>query len=229
MIISIVNEKGGSGKSTVCVNLATRLGLDGFNILVIDADPSKNIEIFSSIRESLDKKALFDLSIRSGSGLIDRIKESDQKYDWLIIDTGGRDSNELRRALLISDVALIPVLPSQFDLVMLTKMFEIIEEARGVNEELKVIVLLNQVSPNPFLKDRIREVKDFIKEAISKRELKGIILLENVLYERDAYRRSIQEGMGISEYKEVKNKSFENAYIDIERFYKEFILKIQGV
>ena len=55
MVISIVNEKGGSGKTTLAVNLAARLSEDGDNVLLIDADPQRSTEVFSDIRSQSNR------------------------------------------------------------------------------------------------------------------------------------------------------------------------------
>lgn len=59
MIISIVNEKGGSGKTTLAVNLAARLAKDGDNVLFVDADPQKSTEVFSDMRGQANLEPLF--------------------------------------------------------------------------------------------------------------------------------------------------------------------------
>lgn len=51
MIVSVCNEKGGSGKSTITINLAIYLGSIGEKVLVIDADPQQSIAVFNKIRE----------------------------------------------------------------------------------------------------------------------------------------------------------------------------------
>ncbi len=59
MIISIVNEKGRSGKTTLAVNLAARLAEDGDNVLLVDADPQKSSEVFSDMRSQANLEPLF--------------------------------------------------------------------------------------------------------------------------------------------------------------------------
>ena len=50
MIISVCNEKGGSGKTTIALNIAVKLGLLKEDTLLIDADPQRSIEVFTNIR-----------------------------------------------------------------------------------------------------------------------------------------------------------------------------------
>ena len=62
MVISVCNEKGGSGKTTIALNLAVKLGLLKEDTLLIDADPQRSIEVFTNIRANENINQLKDLN-----------------------------------------------------------------------------------------------------------------------------------------------------------------------
>ena len=105
-IITIANQKGGSGKSTIAVNLAVKLLESSNKVLVMDTDPQKSIESFTNIRESESnaKKNLkyFTLSNRTGN-IAESLKQFIELYEYILIDTGGIDSQESRKAMLYAD------------------------------------------------------------------------------------------------------------------------------
>ena len=107
MVISIVNEKGGSGKTTLAVNLASMLSFDGDNVLLIDADPQRSTEVFSDMRSQNELKPLFSNVSKTGLSLGDEIKRMKENFDSIVIDTGGRDSKEMRKAMLNSNIMLV--------------------------------------------------------------------------------------------------------------------------
>ena len=133
-----------------------------------------------------------------------------EKYEDIIIDAGGRDSPELRSALLVADKAIFPLRPSQFDLWTLGRMNILVEEAREYNEGLRAYIVINQASPNPAVKE-VEEAKELIKE------FNNLTLLKSHICERISFRRAAIQGMAVTEYKPEDPKAIE----EITSLYEE--------
>ena len=112
-VISVVNQKGGVGKSTIACNLAVNAVLDGKRTLLIDADPQGSSLSFRAIRGADDLKAV---SITQPT--IHKDIGDFENFDLVIIDAGGRDNTLFRSAVTAAakGMLLIPVLPSQYDI-----------------------------------------------------------------------------------------------------------------
>lgn len=220
-IITIANQKGGSGKSTVCVNLAVKLLEFKQKVLVMDTDPQKSIESFTNIRESESnaskKLRHFTLSNRTGN-IAESLKQFIELYEYIIIDTGGIDSQESRKAMLYADSIILPTTASQFDVEVLYTMLETISEIKDINEEVQICILMNKISTNVFLDKDLIDYKNGVLEIQQKLGLTNDFhLLNSTLKERVAYKRAVGEGLGITEFSDVKARA------EFESFFAEFI------
>ncbi|WP_317363618.1 AAA family ATPase, partial [Campylobacter helveticus] len=219
MIFVVANEKGGSGKTTLSINLANYLAREN-KITLIDADPQKSTEVFSNNRSDSELAPLFSNIFKTGSALKDEIDIQKKQNDHLVIDTGGRDSKEMRIAMIKADYLIIPTIPSQLDVAVLEKMLEIFELAKESNTELKALIVLNKISPNPFLSKDIDELRNFINDIIKENNLQDVFILNSMIYERRAFKKSFESGQTLEEFCQSKN---DKAILDFDNLFKEII------
>ena len=147
--------------------------------------------------------------------MLKEIQSLKQKYDSVVIDTGGRDSQEMRQALAVCDIAIIPVIPSDLDIAVLNKMILVFNQAKIYNPTAQALITISKASPNPFLAKKVNALRKYIGD----KNLDDIFLMDSIIYEREAYRNAFSSGMGVAEY---CNKD-ENARRDFESFFDELI------
>lgn len=215
MIISTANEKGGSGKTNIALNLAIKLSLLKEDSLLIDSDPQNSIRVFNDIRASKELPLAFTSVSILGNSLASQVKNLKQKYQSILIDTGGRDNEDTRLAISLSDILIIPTTPSDFDIAVLNKMINLFIQMKVFNPNLKAFIVISKASPNPFLQSKIKDLKEYIEA----KELEDLKLCQSVLYEREAYRTSVSNGLGILEYCKKEDKAFR----DFEAFFEELV------
>jgi chromosome partitioning protein len=197
MIVVISSEKGGTGKTTIATNLAIIRSQRGADVLLIDADSQRSAFDFSAVREIEGHQPSLCCAGISGQGTYDEIRKMSTKFDDAIVDVGGRDTVTLRKALLVADVVLVPFIPSQLDMWGLERMDEIIGEAKLMNNKIKAISVMNKVDHNPRIALK-NDAMPIIKG------LKNIIFPNLFIGYRVSYRKSVAEGIAVTELQRPK-------------------------
>ena len=209
MIYAVVNTKGGVGKTTTAVHLATMLARTG-ETLLIDGDKQKSAASWAAWRfdntGNLKHGPNPTTVLLSGKAILSEGKTLASKYTNSVIDVGGRDSAGLRSALIIANMAIVPVGASNLDAAAMTDLLELIELSRDYNPGLDVRVLLTRVDPRT--KDTV-EMLEFLAE-------QNLSVLLTKVCERVAFRRAIGEGVIVQEL--GKDKA---AIMEIEAFFDE--------
>lgn len=145
MIISLLNQKGGVGKTTLSINIAGKLSLDCKRVLLIDADPQGSALDWSAAREE-DK--LFTVIGLPRPTIHKEIKTFVTDFDYIIIDCPPRVTDLARSAILASDFVLIPVQPSPYDIWAAQEIVKLVSEASVYKEKLKSAFVINRKIAN---------------------------------------------------------------------------------
>ncbi|MBT3141604.1 AAA family ATPase [Ruegeria litorea] len=115
-VITIAQQKGGAGKTTMAVNLAVAFAKAGKSVALMDTDPQGSSgRWFMTRLETHDDPGL-EFSTASAWGVTYEVRKLAEKHDIVIIDTPPKADSDLRPALRASDLVLIPVATSHLDL-----------------------------------------------------------------------------------------------------------------
>jgi chromosome partitioning protein len=204
MILSILNQKGGTSKTTVAVNLAVMYARDGGKVLLVDADSQGSAKAWASIRpDRLAKIGTVEITTPDIGREIERLRK---EHDVIIIDGGGRVTATARACVLASDFILIPTMVSTPDVLATQHFFdEVIINAAKIKAVAGAIVCTMVKLGTVFNTSGQEQIKKL-----------GYPVLDVVICHRIVYQEAFSEGKGVIEY-EPDGKATE----EIKQLYRE--------
>ena len=149
-IISFSNQKGGSGKTTLAVNLAVLWSNSGYKVAIIDADAQKSLSYWHEARKKYygNDEAGIDVYPYLASTIIEDVKSIKSKYNFIIIDSPPSINYDTLQVLKSSDRVIVPVQPSPIDLVATIPFLNLVKQERKISA-----IVLNRVLPRAKLTD----------------------------------------------------------------------------
>ena len=159
VIISVINQKGGVGKTTLSISLSAALTARKMRVLLVDADPQGSALDWVAVR---GEDVLFAAVGMPKAILHLEMPKMVKDFDAVVIDGPPRIYEVARSAVMASDVVLIPVLPSQFDVWAAEESVKLLEQCAVYKQQLKAAFVINRKIANTAIgRDVAKALKQY--------------------------------------------------------------------
>ena len=176
-VISFLNPKGGSGKTTSVINIATSIARNN-KVAVVDTDPQQSLANWNKA-----EKANFDVFTVTSEKDVYTIRKELKDYPYVIIDGAGALSVITAAAVMVSDLVIIPVTPSPLDFSASGAVISVLE-AQAYNRPVECRFLITR-------KIEQASMLSVLRESIA---ATGIAPLRTAITQRQSYVKSVLDG-----------------------------------
>lgn len=187
MVITLISQKGGVGKSTLAINLALAFSaIKGATVALVDCDEQESC--LQALAKFPREKLNLVRVAKSPHLVIEKLKER-----VIVCDTAGRSHGTAWEAAAASDLVIIPVRPSPLDVLALKTTVAALAVVREkFNQGLRCRFLVNQATPRASISATIKEFLENHYPAVP--------VMETVLHSREAYKQSVMSGKSVIEH-----------------------------
>jgi chromosome partitioning protein len=154
VIVAVLNQKGGVGKTTISVNLAAALARTGDRVLLLDVDPQGSALDWAAARQD---EPLFAVAGLPRPSIHKELPLIGADYKHVVIDGPPRVTDLARSAIMASELVVIPVQPSPYDIWASDEVVKLIAEAQHFNETMKSCFVVNRKIANTAIGRDVRE------------------------------------------------------------------------
>jgi chromosome partitioning protein len=188
LTIAVANLKGGVGKSTLTIHIASFLAQDGHKTLIVDADPQGTCRTWAA-RASENGHTGPAVAGIEGKTLRRDLPQISAPYDAVIIDSPGKLGVEARAAMLTSHLVVLPICPGPADFWALSETMNVVEDAKGLRPDLRFGVVFNKADRTALT----RTIRSSLDRA-------GVYLFETTIGNRVAFGEATMMGRGVTDY-----------------------------
>ena len=218
-VIAFANPKGGAGKTTSALLLASELAGRGASVAIIDADPEKWISQWGALPGRPANVSI--VSDVTEDSIVDQIEVAAAETQFVVIDLEGTASLMVANAIGMADLVIIPTQGSSMDAKGAAKTIRLIRnQARMARREIAHAVLLTRTSA-AVASRAIRNVRDQLDQA-------GIPVFETSIVERAAYRDILDYGGLLGDLDRTQVSNVERAVENARAFAVEVVARLKA-
>jgi len=195
-VITVAQQKGGAGKTTLAVHLAVALADKGHSVAAVDIDPQQSLTSWYRLRQSHLSADRLGLSVEQVKGYRARasVETLARNHDLVIVDSPPHMETEARIAVRAADLVVIPVQPSPMDVWATAPTIEL-----AASEQVPALLVFNRVPPRANLTDAMRSEVKRLGAKVARSQIGNRVAFAGALAEGRAVVESGRRGRAAQE------------------------------